>query len=37
MLRLLDGPKQFCSGVTRRDLLTAGGLELFGVAILEKD
>jgi hypothetical protein len=26
MLRLLGGPKQLCNGVTRRDLLIAGGL-----------
>lgn len=26
MLRILGGPKQLCNGVTRRDLLTAGGL-----------
>jgi hypothetical protein len=31
MLRLLGGPKQLCNGVTRRDLLTAGGLGLFGL------
>lgn len=31
MLRVLGGPKRLCNGVTRRDLLTAGGLGLLGV------
>lgn len=30
MLRILGGQKQLCNGVTRRDLLTAGGLSLLG-------
>jgi hypothetical protein len=30
MLRILGNPKRFCDGATRRDLLTAGGLSLFG-------
>src|SRR5262245_32619268 len=33
MLRLLGGPKRLCSGVTRRDLLTAGGLGFFGLGL----
>lgn len=31
MLRVLGGPKRLCNGVTRRDLLTAGGLGLLGI------
>lgn len=31
MLQVLGGPKQLCNGVTRRNLLTAGGLGLFGL------
>src|SRR5579872_3914311 len=31
MLRILGGPKQLCNGLTRRDLLTVGGLGLFGL------
>src|SRR5215471_12874886 len=34
MLHVLGGPKRLCSGVTRRDLLTAGGLGLFGLNAL---
>lgn len=34
MLRILGGPKQLCDGVTRRDLLTAGGLAFFGLNLL---
>ncbi len=30
MLRVLGNPKRFCDGTTRRDLLTAGALSLFG-------
>ena len=33
MLRILGGPKRSCNGVTRRDLLTAGGLGLLGLNI----
>jgi len=33
MLRLLGGPKRLCSGLTRRDLLTVGGLGLFGLGL----
>jgi hypothetical protein len=31
MLRLLGGSKRLCNGVTRRDLLSVGGLSLLGV------
>jgi hypothetical protein len=31
MLRVLGGPKRLCNGVTRRDLLTVGGLGMLGV------
>ena len=31
MLRLLGGQKRLCNGVTRRDLLSIGGLSLLGV------
>lgn len=34
MLRILGGPKRLCNGVTRRDLLTAGGLSIFGANLL---
>lgn len=30
MLRVLGGPKRLCNGVTRRELLIAGGLSAFG-------
>lgn len=33
MLRILGSPKQLCDGWTRRDLLTAGGLSLFGLGL----
>jgi hypothetical protein len=33
MLRVLGSPKRFCTGVTRRDLLWAGGLSLFGLTL----
>src|SRR5262245_43196630 len=33
MLHVLGGPKRLCSGVTRRDLLTVGGLGLFGLGL----
>jgi hypothetical protein len=33
MLRILGSPKTVCTGWTRRDLLTAGGLTLFGLPL----
>src|SRR5438874_998942 len=33
MLRVLGSPKHLCDGVTRRDLLCAGGLSLFGLGV----
>lgn len=33
MLQVLGGPKRLCNGVTRRDLLAAGGLGLLGVGM----
>lgn len=33
MFRVLGGPKRLCNGVTRRDLLSAGGLGLLGVGL----
>ena len=33
MLRLLGGPKRLCTGVTRCDLLTVGGLGFFGLGL----
>ena len=33
MLQVLGGPKRLCSGVTRRDLLSVGGLSLLGVGL----
>lgn len=33
MLRVLGSPKRLCTGVTRRDLLWAGGLGLFGLTL----
>lgn len=33
MLRILGSPKRVCTGWTRRDLLTAGGLSLFGLPL----
>jgi hypothetical protein len=33
MLRILGSPKKLCTGVTRRDMLVAGGLSLFGVGL----
>ncbi|MFM7149194.1 MAG: DUF1501 domain-containing protein, partial [Gemmataceae bacterium] len=31
MLRILGSPKRLCDGITRRDLIQAGGLSLFGL------
>src|SRR5689334_3088225 len=33
MLRVLGSPKRFCDGLSRRDMLWAGGLGLFGVGL----
>jgi len=33
MLRILSSPKQLCDGLSRRDLLWAGGLGLFGLSL----
>lgn len=33
MLRLLSSPRRLCSGLTRRDLLQAGGLSVFGIGL----
>lgn len=33
MLRILGGQRRLCSGVTRRDVLTAGGLSLLGLTL----
>jgi len=33
MITLLGNPKRACSGITRRDALTAGGLSLFGMTL----
>jgi hypothetical protein len=33
MLRILGSPKQFCDGWTRREMLWAGGLGLFGLGL----
>jgi hypothetical protein len=33
MLRILGSPKHLCDGMTRRDMLWAGGLGLFGLAL----
>ncbi len=33
MLQVLGGPKRLCNGVTRRDLLSVGGLSLLGVGL----
>lgn len=35
MIRVLGGPKQLCSGMTRRDLLHAGALSLFGLSLAD--
>lgn len=34
MLQILGGPKRLCNGVTRRELLTAGSLSVFGSHLL---
>lgn len=33
MLRVLGNPKRLCNGLTRRDMLVAGGLSLFGLTL----
>ncbi|GAG27778.1 unnamed protein product, partial [marine sediment metagenome] len=33
MLRLLSSPRRLCTGLTRRDLLQAGGLGMFGLGL----
>ncbi len=33
MLRILGSPKRLCDGWTRREMLTAGGLSLFGLGL----
>ncbi len=33
MLRILGSPKRLCNGVTRREMLVAGGLSLLGVGL----
>ena len=33
MLRILGSPRTLCTGLTRRELLTAGGLSLFGLSL----
>ncbi len=33
MLRVLGSPKKLCNGVTRRDMLVAGGLSVFGLGL----
>ena len=35
MLRILGSPKTFCDGITRRDMLWAGGLGLFGLGLAD--
>jgi hypothetical protein len=35
MLRILGSPKKLCDGVTRRDMLVAGGLSLFGLGLAD--
>jgi hypothetical protein len=35
MLRVLSSPKRLCNGLTRRDLLQAGGLSLFGFGLAD--
>jgi hypothetical protein len=37
MIRVLGGPKRLCDGLTRRDLLHAGALSLFGLGAAEWD
>src|SRR5688572_10867604 len=33
MLRVLGSPKKLCNGLTRREMLHAGGLGLFGLSL----
>src|SRR4051794_10906582 len=33
MLRILGSPKRLCNGLTRREMLVAGGLSLLGVGL----
>src|SRR5215468_2555900 len=35
MLRILGSPKHFCDGLTRRDMLLAGGLGLCGLGLAD--
>src|SRR5437764_4397130 len=35
MLRILGSPKTLCDGLTRRELLVAGGLSLFGLGLAD--
>ena len=35
MLRILGSPKRCCDGLTRREMLSAGGLGLFGLSLGE--
>ena len=35
MLRVLGSPKRLCDGVSRRDLLQAGGISLLGLGLGE--
>ncbi len=35
MLNILGSPKRLCDGITRRDMLTAGGLSLFGFGLAD--
>src|SRR3954451_18091885 len=37
MIRVLGGPKRLCDGLTRRDLLHAGALSLFGLGLADGD
>ena len=36
MLRVLGSPKRLCNGFTRRDMLCAGGLSLFGLSLADQ-
>src|SRR5581483_620978 len=35
MLRILGSPKRLCDGLTRRELLLAGGLSFFGLTLTD--
>ncbi len=35
MLRMLGSPKRLCNGISRRDMLVAGGLSLLGVSLAD--